>query len=169
MRWTWMPASPSVLAPLKTVLTAVRHLDGKITKADRSSLLATLKDVRASADDVKPLYDAWRFDECDKAEREVFLDHFSDLSWRTSTANENDARWRRSRTIAFFLDVLKQAPDPLSIAEFRLVATSRRFSNAKRWMPTSDLLPAATTFLLLQARQGQRQALEILFSWVETR
>lgn len=164
-----VPEFPSVLTPLKTVMNAVRHLDGKIAKVDRGSLLATLKDIQASADDVKPLYDAWRFDECDKVEREVFLSHFSDPSWRTNPANENDARWRRSRTIEFFLDVLRQAPSPLSVADFRLAATSRRFGSGKRWKLTADLMPAATTYLLLQARQGQRQALEILFSWVESR
>lgn len=164
-----IPEFPSVLTPLKTVLKAVRHLDSKIARADLRSLLATLKDVRASANEVKPLYHAWRFDQCDKVEREVFLDHFSDPSWRTSGANENDARWRRSRTIAFFQDVLGQAPKPLSVAEFRLAATSRRFESGRRWKPTSDLIPAASTYLLLQARQGQRQALEIIFSWVELR
>jgi hypothetical protein len=164
-----VPDFPSVLTPLKTVMSAVRHLDGKITKADRRSLLATLKNVQASAEDVKPLYEAWRFDVCDKVEREVFLNHFSDPSWRTSPVNENDARWRRSRTIAFFMDVLRQAPSPLSVADFRLAATSGRFECGKRWKSTADVTPAAATYLLLQARQGQRQALEILFSWVESR
>lgn len=162
-----VPGFPTVLRPFDSVMPAIRHLDRKIAEADSSGLLATLKSVSAAEDEVKPLYGAWRFDRCHKVESEVFLQHFCDRSWRKSAAGQNDARWRRSRTVSFFVDVLRQAPQPLSIAEFRRVATSRRYSDERKWKPSTELMLAADIYLLLQARQGQRQALEILFSWVE--
>lgn len=156
-----------LLVPVETVLPAIHSLDSRLGASSQAQLFTTLKDVRATAEQARELFPIWRLDKCEGIEAKVFREHFGDPKWHDRGVLEGDTRWRRSRTIAYLLDILKQTGKAITIGELRVAAASQFLPTGRRWVAKQELWPAAVAFTLLQARQGQRQALEALFSWVE--
>jgi hypothetical protein len=152
---------------LEQALPAVHALDKRIATSSSAHLLSTLDPVTASEDEARALYDAWRVDQCEPIEATVFRERFSEEHWRAIPQNEGDSKWRRGRTVGYLVDLLRQSSHPMSVPNLRASLASWRLPDGQRWLANPLLEPAAVRFSLLQARQAQRQALELLLGWLE--
>jgi len=139
-------------------------LDRSIVHRNAAQIVASLDADRATADEARDLFAAWRVDRPSKKERDAFRRVFFD----PQRAADDSLIGRRSGTIQLILDFLSTAGGSTEGA-IRRGLTYLHLGSGRAVEVRAHLSAARQRWFVLQVRQAQRLAFESLFAWLERR
>jgi hypothetical protein len=142
-----------------------KALDSSLSTLIEYDLLTSFEIFRSEKSTAIKLLQAWDVRTPSKDEQKAFLSSFFD----EKSIGTNSRIGRRSSTLGLILHLLKSASEPLSESEIRMAMTYGILPGQKQLDLDICFQTIHLLWLILQVRQGQRLAMECIFSWTEQR